>query len=343
MAVANRLTAVPIGETGAFIASHRWHWLRKRNRYRVYTEVKCYENVIYLRQSFQLVSARMRRRSFLEYGACAGLPVVGTRVSAAARPLRMGLTAVILADQAAFLARWSEYLSERMGVQVTFVARDSYQAILDLLFARQLDAAWICGYPYVRHQAQLGLLAVPLYQGQPLYQSYLIRTRAGAAKLNGWSDLKGRVLAYSDPLSNSGWLVAQAQLRAAGLGPQDLRRAFFAHGHSNVAEAVASGLAQAGCIDGYVWETMQLQKMATVAATQVIWKSDFYAFPPIVVRQGDKNETLAALGQTLLGMRDESPGQVLLRALNLSGFDKPAPAMYDSIRALVKIVHGARA
>ena len=85
MAVANRLTAVPIGETGAFIASHRWHWLRKRNRYRVYTEVKCYENVIYLRQSFQLVSARMRRRSFLEYGACAGLPVVGTRVSAAAR------------------------------------------------------------------------------------------------------------------------------------------------------------------------------------------------------------------------------------------------------------------
>lgn len=285
----------------------------------------------------------MRRRNFLEVGAAAGLPWVGAHASAAATPLRMGLTAVILADQAAFLARWSEYLSQRMGVAVTFVARDSYQAILDLLFARQLDAAWICGYPYVRHQALLRLLAVPLYQGQPLYQSYLIRTRGGAAKLAGWSDLKGRVLAYSDPLSNSGWLVAQAQLRAAGLSAQDLRRAFFAHGHSNVAEAVASGLAQAGCIDGYVWETMQLQKMATVAKTQVIWRSDFYGFPPIVVRHDDPNPALALLGQTLLRMHDEPAGQDLLRALNLSGFAMPAPALFDSIRNLVKLVHGVRA
>jgi len=284
----------------------------------------------------------MRRRRFLDCIAAVGLPLVGAHASAAAPTLRVGLTAVILADQAAFLARWSEYLSERVGVAVTFVARDSYQAILDLLFAKQLDAAWICGYPYVRHQAQLRLLAVPLYQGRPLYQSYLIRTR-GAANLNGWSDLKGRVLAYSDPLSNSGWLVGQAQLRAAGLGPQDLRRSFFAHGHSNVADAVASGLAQAGCIDGYVWETMHLQKMATVAATQVIWRSDFYGFPPIVVRRDDPNAALALLGQTLLRMHDEPGGQDLLRALNLGGFAKPAPALYDSIRSLVKLVHGAHA
>lgn len=285
----------------------------------------------------------MRRRKFVEYGAALGLAPVGERDGYAATPLRIGLTAVILADQAAFLTHWSAYLSERMGAQVAFVARESYQAILDLLFSNQIDAAWICGYPYVRHQAQLRLLVVPLYQGNPVYQSYLIRTRGSAIKLNGWGDLKNRVLAYSDPLSNSGWLVAQAQLRAAGLNAQDLRRGFFAHGHNNVAEAVASGLAHAGSIDGYVWETLQLQKTASVANTQVIWKSEFYGFPPIVVRHEDRNASLEVLGQTLLGMHEESHGQDLLRALNLNAFAKPTPALYDSIRELVKSVHGARA
>lgn len=104
-----------------------------------------------------------------------------------------------------------------MGTPVVFVARESYQAILDLLFSDQLDAAWICGYPYVLHQTNLRLLATPMFNGRPFYQSYLI---AGHQALNvsGWRDLTNKVLAYSDPLSNSGWLVAQAQMRAAGLG-----------------------------------------------------------------------------------------------------------------------------
>lgn len=284
----------------------------------------------------------MRRRKFVGYGTSLGISLIGLQAKADGKPLRVGLTAVILADQAAFLTRWSEYLSERMGMSVVFVARESYQAVLDLLFSNQIDAAWICGYPYVRHQTQLRLLAVPVYQGQPLYQSYLIRTRDTTLKLSGWADLKNRVLAYSDPLSNSGWLVAQAQLRAAGLDPQDLLRSFFAHGHSNVAEAVASGLAHAGCIDGYVWETMQMQKITSVTKTQVIWKSEFYGFPPIVIRKDDRNVALEALGRTLLNMHDDSQGQDLLRALNLNAFAKPSLVLYDSIRDLVNRVHGVR-
>ncbi len=284
----------------------------------------------------------MRRRDFVQCGVALGLTRVGASARATATQLRVGLTAVILADQAAFLSRWSEYLSVRVGVPVVFVARESYQAILDLLFSEQLDAAWICGYPYVLHQAKLQLLATPVYQGKPLYQSYLIRTHGGEIEINGWSDLKHRVLAYSDPLSNSGWLVAQAQLRAVGLRAQDLRRTFFAHGHRNVAEAVATGLAHAGCIDGYVWETMQLQNIALVAKTHVIWKSEHYAFPPLVVRQGDRSGALSALGDALLSMHDDPQGKDLLRALNLNAFTTAAPALFDSIKALAASVNAAR-
>ena len=261
-----------------------------------------------------------------------GWPLGIVRAKAVA-PLRVGLTAVILADQAAFLARWSDYLSARVGAAVTFVTRESYQSILDLLFSDQLDAAWICGYPYVRHQTQLRLLAVPLYQGKPYYQSYLIRNQA-ARDIGGWADLKNHVLAYSDPLSNSGWLVAQAQLRGAGLRAQDLKRTFFAHGHRNVAEAVATGLAQAGCIDGYVWETMRLQNMASIARTQIAWKSDFYAFPPLVARKASRKDSLQTLETALRGMHKDAEGQGLLQALNLNGFSTVAPALYEPIRLM---------
>jgi phosphonate transport system substrate-binding protein len=288
----------------------------------------------------------MRRRTLVEAGAAWGLLQAAAQAQAPQKeeisPLRIGLTAVILADQAAFLTRWADYLGARMGLPVVFVARESYQNILDLLFSDQLDAAWICGYPYILHQSKLQLLATPLFNGKPLYQSYLIGHQDRPTELSGWGDLKQKVLAYSDPLSNSGWLVAQAQLRAVGLTARDLRRAFFAHGHRNVAEAVASGLAQAGCIDGYVWDTMQLQKMSAAAQTRVIWRSDWYAFPPIVTKLNDKHAALPALGAALQNMPTDAQGMSLLKALNLTGFAKPDASLFEPIKALAASVGAVR-
>jgi phosphonate transport system substrate-binding protein len=275
-------------------------------------------------------------------GALGALALSGSRATVAATSarLRIGLTAVILVDQAAFLARWSDYLSKRLDASVTFVARDQYQAIHDLLAAGQIDAAWTCGYPYVRFQSQLELLAVPLYRGRPVYQAYLIRP-TGLGEIQQWRDLAGKVVAYSDPLSNSGWLVAQGQLAMAGLGQRDLERSFFAHGHRNVAEAVASRLAHAGSVDGYVWETMKLQGMPAALNTEVVWRSTDHAFPPLVVPAGAGHHRRAALRAALLDMPNDDTGRALLKALNLDGFMVGNAAMFDSIRQLARSVPGS--
>lgn len=261
----------------------------------------------------------------------------------AQEPLRIGLTAVILADQAAFLSRWSAYLSQRLGATVRFMARDQYQSVHALLNSGQVDAAWTCGYPYVRFQAQLRLLAVPLYQGQPWYQSYLIRPLGaqGPDAVRSWGDLAGKVFAYSDPLSNSGWLVAQGELAAAGLSHHDLKRGFFAHGHRNVADAVATRLADAGSIDGYVWETMRLHGMAGAMQTEVIWKSRQHAFPPLVTAAHTPPDRVQALQRGLLGMSGDDDGRSLLESLNLDGFITGQPALFESIRQLARSVPGA--
>lgn len=284
----------------------------------------------------------MDRRNCMQRMAAAGCSAIGLPVFATnSERLRIGLTAVILADQVAFLSRCGRYLSERVDCQVSFVARESYQSILELLASDQIDVAWICGYPYVRDEANLSLFAVPLYQDKPEYQSYLIRAKGAKSLIRGWADLRGRVLAYSDPLSNSGWLVAQVQLARVHLRSRDLKRTFFAHGHRNVAEAVAARLADVGAIDGYVWETMRLQGMAAVAQTEVVWKSDFFGFPPLVTKQGSNHPYAPGLQTALLSMHQDDTGRELLRALNLNGFTKGSPSLFDSIRRQALTVPGS--
>lgn len=89
-------------------------------------------------------------------------------------PLRFGITAVILQDQNEFLAQWETHLESRLGRDVEFVQRGSYAEISELLSRDAIDIAWVCGAPYVRHRDRWRLVAVPLADGKPSYQSYLI-------------------------------------------------------------------------------------------------------------------------------------------------------------------------
>lgn len=278
-----------------------------------------------------------RRNSML--ALLAGVHLGGGESVQAAQPgLRIGLTPVILADQVAFLSRWGRYLGVTVGCPIDFVARESYQVILDMLFSGQIDAAWICGYPFVRYESSLSLLAVPSYAGQPTYQAYLIRPRKPDTAVRGWADLRGKVLAYSDPLSNSGWLVAQAEMAKARVKVSELKRTFFAHGHRNVAEAVAAQLADAGSIDGYVWDTMRQQGMSAVSQTEVVWQSERFGFPPLVSKRGNRHPYREALQQALFGMAQDPAGVELLTALNLSGFTPGGAHMYESIRKQARTV-----
>ena len=121
--------------------------------------------------------------------------------------IRFGLTPVFLTSDLALLADLKTYLERATGRTVHLVSRRTYQEITALLVSRQLDAAWICGYPFVAYRNELSLVAVPVWHGQTLYQSYLIAH--SGLKAEGLADLRGSVPAFSDPDSNSGFLVTR--------------------------------------------------------------------------------------------------------------------------------------
>ena len=270
---------------------------------------------------------RLRRRFLL---ASLGLPCALARAEPASS-IAFGITPVILDEQAQFIASWRRYLEAHLGMPVRFVQRGNYREILALLLNGQLDFAWLCGYPYVRQRSRLALTATPVYQRAPLYRSYLIvgnedrNTRTIA-------DLRGKVFAYSDPDSNSGWLTPQVELKRLGqTSAQFFGKTFFTWSHRKVIESVAVGLAQGGAVDGYIWDALAKLHPERVGATRVAWRSEFSGFPPVVAGPWAASGLQSRMRKVLLGMRHEVEGRSLLARLNLDGFDSTSESLYDSI------------
>lgn len=283
--------------------------------------------------------AKPGRRRFI---IAAGLAAAGSglRVRAEAPSLTFGLTPVFLSNDQELLRLIRGYLEAATGAQVALVQRRTYQEITAMLLAGQIDAAWICGYPFVRHRDALALVAVPVWRGRPVYQSYLIaRAGRGAATLG---DLAGDIHAFSDPDSNSGYLVTRAALDAIGAAPEAFfARSFFTYGHRNVVRAVASGLAQSGSVDGYVWEALTSAEPGLPGATEVVARSDWLGFPPIAcLAERAATPQIRALAVALMRMDADQAGRDVLALLQLDGFRTAEPQLFDGIAALVRAVDG---
>jgi phosphonate transport system substrate-binding protein len=276
----------------------------------------------------------MNRRRF----TCAVAALAASPLICAQTPtIRFGITAVFLYDRLRMLARWQSVLEEATGARVRFVRRGTYSPIIDGLRAGQIDFGWICGYPYVLHAHEFRLVAVPVWRGRPLYQSYLIA--GSGSSVTALADLRGRSFAFSDPLSNSGYLYVRYLL-----GQQKLRideyfgRSFFAHSHPNVVEAVAEGLAEAGAVDGYVWNVLAEVAPAMTARTRVLRRSPDFGFPPIVAGAHVEALMYARVQRALLSMHESSEGRAVLNELRLDRLDAGSPALFESIAQMARTV-----
>lgn len=282
----------------------------------------------------------MHRRQCLSLFSCAAaLPVFAGGAAAAAAlasEIRIGLTPVFLDDQLDFLKKLRAYLTARLQVPVSFVQRGSYREIVELIRSGKIDFAWLCGYPYVRFKGEMKLLAVPLYHGNPLYQSYLI-VPAGDTKTASLLELGGKMFAYSDPDSNSGYLYPQYQLLQAGLNPVSFfARTFFTWSHRKVIEAVGVGLAQGGAVDGYVWDVLATVHPELTAATRVVSRSPELGYPPFVAHAKISPETFQKMQRVLMAMSRDAEGSQLLKVLHLDGFVEGNDQLFDGIAVMAR-------
>lgn len=282
------------------------------------------------------------RRRVLHGVVTAAIAASSTSASRGQTPdtLRFGLTPVFLTNDLEILERLQSYLAAVTGRPVQLIQRRTYQEITTLLVSGELDAAWICGYPFLRYRDQLQLLALPVWNGRPLYQSYLIvDADRDATEVD---QLRGDIHAFSDPDSNSGYLVTAALLAERKLRPSAFfARFFFTYGHRNVVRAVSSGLAGSGSVDGYVWEVLNETEPELTRRTRIFRKSEWLGFPPIA---GPASPRDAAATKLLTGalveMDNYAEGRRILHMLRLDSFRSHEAAIFDSIAKMVRQVQG---
>jgi len=266
---------------------------------------------------------------------CLGLG--GGALLAAALPalaktgFRLGLTPVFLDNDGAVIDRLRTALTAALGVPVEMEQRRTYKEVTQMLLEGALDAAWLCGYPYLQHKDALSLVAVPVWNGKPLYRSYLIvGAQDNATSLD---DLRGDIHAFSDPDSNSGFLVTASDLARRGLRVEAFfKRSIFTYGHRNVVRAVSVGLVRSGSVDGYVWEALARVEPEMTARTKVIARSEWLGFPPVCARTDRMMDAdVQAFQQAVLNFADTASGRNALNLLQLDGMARATPALFDGI------------
>lgn len=273
----------------------------------------------------------MKRRDFIK-NAAATMAMSLPLPARAAAPFRLGLTPVFLDNDALTIDRLRSSVSAAMGESAVLIQRRTYQEITAMLLDGSVDAAWICGFPYLQHQDRLTLIGVPQWRGRPLYQSYLITDASDTAK--SLSDLKGGTHAFSDPDSNSGYLVTASDLARAGSTPMEFfARTIYTYGHRNVVRSVAGGLTRSGSVDGYVWETLAQVEPSLTQHTRVVARSEWMGFPPFAARKDRATSESVRRFATVLKSLDASDvGREVLELLYLDKIVEGEESLFDSIK-----------
>lgn len=255
-------------------------------------------------------------------------------------PIRIGLTPAILHDRHAAMVDLRLYLEARTGREVELVVRDSYRQIIDLISHDQLDFAWVSAYPfvYLQQHAQLRLLATPLFHGRPFFRAYLIVPLTDKSSSDLFS-LQGKIFAFADPYSHTGYLVPRYQLRQSGYDPTTFfAKTFYTGGHKKVIQAVASQLADGGYVDSFVWDTLALLEPELTARTRIVTQSGEYGFPPLVAGRKVKARDFAAMRRILLEMSGNPQGVALLKQLNIDGFVPGDPKWYAEVARMMHVM-----
>ncbi|RMF81253.1 MAG: hypothetical protein D6739_09435, partial [Nitrospirae bacterium] len=182
----------------------------------------------------------------------------GAGVSSAERGLCFAISAMVspartFSDYAAFV----RLLGRRLGQPVELKQRKTYEQVNELLRTGNADCGLVCTGAFVhadRHFKET-VVAVPVIHGEVTYHSYIIVRKERPYRR--FEDLRGKVFAFTDELSNTGALYPTYLLAKRGQVPDEyFSYTFFTHSHDKSVEAVARGLADGAAVDSLVYDAL---------------------------------------------------------------------------------------
>lgn len=257
-------------------------------------------------------------------------------------PLRVAVAAVISpkATIEAY-APLRDYLAEKLGRPVELIQRGTYAEVNDLVEAGAVDMAFVCGGALVEGERDFGMqiLAAPQVDGETVYYSYIIVPADSQAE--SLADLHGGSFAFTDPLSNSGYLAPSWRLGQLGENPDTFfASTIFTNSHDNSIQAVADRLVDGAAVDSLVFEFLKAEGSPLIDKLRVIERLGPYGIPPVVVHPDIDPDLRAALQSALLNFTADPDGQAALAQLRIDRYVEIDPEAYKSLRTMAAEMRG---
>lgn len=236
----------------------------------------------------------------------------------------------------AYYKRLLNYIGKKLNMEVNLIEKQTYAEVNTLFKNKNVDVGFVCSGPYVKGHDEFGLelFVAPSVDGKTVYYSYIIVAKDSL--IERFEDLKGKVFAFADPLSNTGKLIPAYMLQKMG---QDTKTFFkeyvYTYSHDDSIKAVAQGIVDGAAVDSLIWEHMHRKNDRYALATKIIKVSEPYGIPPVVVRKGLDKGLKVRLKNILLNMHNEEEGQRILEEMLIDKFTEVDDSLYNGIREIM--------
>lgn len=227
-----------------------------------------------------------------------------------------------------------KYLEDetQLDVEIRSPHAYDYAEIADTLLRGDVDIAELSPYQYALVADRVTALVASVAHGASTYGSYLV-VRQGSS-IHSLADIKGKRVAFVDPLSTSGYLLPATYLREHGIDIDKDIAARFVGSHPAAVAAVEDGSVDVAAVSS----DLLIGNAGLAGPLVVIAKAGRMPYDVVVARKDLDPAVLAQVKRALLrlSIHDER-GRAALRAFSsVDGFMPVPPGYYDGIKRLAK-------
>ena len=231
------------------------------------------------------------------------------------------------------------WLAEQIGVPVEGFVTIDHAAAVEALRNGDADLSFMGALPFVLAEAEIG--AVPLlsevYRDAPSYTGRIfVRRDSGIGAL---ADLRGRDIAFADPISESGYLYPLAEFVEARLidGPGAAEaffgRVFFAGGYQQAMQAMAEGLVDAAGASQFADLLLTPMQQA-----EVTWIAESEPIPShlVIARPGLDADLQDRFIDAMMQLNEPQNRDRLRYLYGPDGYVRANSAAYDGVRDMAR-------
>jgi phosphonate transport system substrate-binding protein len=232
------------------------------------------------------------------------------------------------------------YLSDELAIPVKGFVTQDHAAAVEALRNGDADISFMGALPYVLAHDQMGAVVIlaEVYRGSPVYTGRIfVRKDSGIETLE---DLRGKSIAFADPISESGYLYpldlfVQAGYLARDEDPQSFfSNVYFAGGYQQSLQAVINGFVDAAGASQYAELLVapdQLEELTWIAETDPIPSH------VVLARPGLDPSRVEAFKQVMLKLNEPDYKHLLKYVYSPDGYVEATHEDYTSVEEVARL------